>query len=385
MKHLVALLIGASLSLLNGCINFSGEKHPETIKIGVILPMTGNRAFSGRKTLNGINLAYKQIQQKTPIRGKVIKLVIIDNKTSLKGSRDAIQQCAKQKVELIIAACTTDNALAIKPLAAKLKIPVLLTLSTGNVVTERNPYMFRCCFTDSFQARAIATFAAQDNRYSNVDVLFDLNDKVTYRRDLGREFATEYKNLTGKNVRKIGYQSGTQDFIRQLRTFKASKAPAIFAPADISDAGTILKQARMLGNYKVFIGSDGWDHKELFVNCGDNPEPCILSSMFSAEYNLPEVQKFVRSVKARTGELPSVDCAQAYDAMNIIVKALQLSQTSDNIRSGLYKIKDFPGVTGSITIDAEGNAQKTVFIKKVVKQANGKFAFKLLKTISPKK
>ena len=385
MRYLVACLAGASLLLLNGCINFSGENTPKETKVGIILPMSGKRAFSGKKTLNGIKLAYKQIQQKAPVRGKLIKLVIIDNKTSIKGSRDAIRQCAKQKVSLAIAACTTANALAIKPLAEELKIPVLLTLSTGNIVTERNPYMFRCCFNDEFQARALAAFAAQDNRYSDVNVLFDLNDQVTYRRDLGQEFATEFKKLTGKNVKKIGYQSGTQDFIHQLRTFKASKAPAIFAPGDISDAGTIIKQARMLGIYKVFIGSDGWDHKELFDSCGSRPEPCILSSMFSAESELPEVQKFVRSIKARTGEVPSVDCAQAYDALNLTVKALKLSQNPNDIRSGLYQIKNFPGVTGSITINAEGDAQKTVFIKKVIKLANGKFAFKLLKIISPKK
>jgi branched-chain amino acid transport system substrate-binding protein len=378
-------MAGASLLLLSSCINFSGENRPEETRIGIILPISGERAFSGRKTLNGIRLAYEQIQKKGPVRGKMIKLVIIDNKTSIKGSQDAIRQCAAQKVSLAIAACTTANALAIKPLAEELKVPVLLTLSTGNIVTERNPYMFRCCFNYGFQARALAAFAAQDNRYSDVGVLFDLNDQVTYRRDLGREFAAEFKKLTGKTVKKVGYQSGTRDFVHQLRKFKADKVPAVFAPGDISDAGIIIKQARMLGIYKVFIGSDGWDHKALFSSCGSSPEPCILSSMFSVESALPEVHDFVRSVKARTGEMPSVDCAQAYDSLNLAVKALMLSQNPEDIRSGLYQIKNFPGVTGSITINAEGDAEKTVFIKKVVKQANGKFAFKLLKTISPKK
>lgn len=385
MKYFTIFISAIFLLLLGACINFSGGQDTNETRIGVIVPLSGSRAFSGQKSLDGISLAYEQIKQQEPVRGKSIKLIIVDNKTSVQGSRDAMQKCADAQVSLVIAACTTSNALAIKPLADKMKIPVILTLSTGNIATERNPYMFRCCFTDSFQAQALAAFAAKDKAYRDVAVLLDLNDQVTYRRDLGRGFAAAFQKITGKTVEKIGYHSGTKDFSSQLSELKKSTVPAIFAPGDTSDAGIILKQARSLGVYKVFLGSDGWDQEELFATCGPKPEPCIVSSMFSTESELPGVREFNRSIKARTGNLPGVDCAQAYDALHLAVRALQLSSVKDDVRSGFYQIKDFPGVTGNITINAEGNALKTVFIKKIVKQADGGFAFKLIKTISPQK
>jgi len=386
MRIIFALIISGFLLSLNSCCIFTPpEESPQVTKIGVIVPKTGKRAFSARKSLDGIFLAHDQINKKGPVRGKLIKLVILDNNSSVKGSRKAMQRLVKyHKVKLVIAACSTANALAIKPIAAKAKVPVLLTISTGNVVTERNPYMFRCCFSDDSQAKAMAAFAYNNKAYTDVGVLLDLNEQVTYRRDLGRAFAAEFKNSLGRTVKEIGYRSGTKDFTSQMKEFKKSKATAIFAPSDIPDAGIILKQARENGLSKVFLGSDGWDHSELFDYFGPNPGACFLTSMFAPESSLPGVKEFVRSIKARTGAMPEPDTAQAYDALNIAVKALMLSKPGADIRSGLYKIKNYPGVTGITSIDAGGDAQKAIFIKKIIKKADKKFGFKLIKTIYPK-
>lgn len=386
MRTIFTLTISIFLLTLNSCCFFTPTTAPpEETRIGVLLPMSEKRAFSGQKTLDGIFLAHDQINKKGPVRGKMIKLVIIDNKSSIKGSRLAMERFVnKEKVSLVIAACSTANALAIKPIAAKGKMPVLLTLSTGNIATERNPYMFRCCFSDDFQAKAMAAFASNNQMYNNVGILLDLNGQVTYRRDLGRAFAAAFKKNAGKTVKEVGYCSGTKDFSSQMKEFTKSKVTAIFAPSDIPDAGIMLKQARKNGMRKAFLGSDGWDHSELFDYSGSSPEPCFLTSMFSAESNLPGIKEFVRSIKARTGKLASVDAAQAYDALKIAVRALMLSKSKTDIRSGLYQIKNYSGVTGMTSINAEGNAVKTIFIKKIIKKENNKFGFKLIKTISPK-
>jgi len=385
MKNIFTLIISICLLSLTSCCFINPTiAPPRETKIGVILPMSGNRAFSGKKSLAGIFLAHDQINKKGLVRGKIIKLLIIDNKSSIKGSRLAMQRLAKDKVTLVIAACSTANALAIKPIAKKIKIPVLLTISTGNVVTERNPYMFRCCFNDNSQAKVMARFAYKDKMYNNIGILLDLNEQVTYRRDLGRAFAADFKKSFGKGVKEIGYRSGTKNLMRQMREFKQSNVAAIFAPSDIPDAGMMLKQARKCGLTKAFLGSDGWDHPELFKYSGRRPEPCFITSMFSPESKLPGVQEFVRSIKARTGQLANADTAQAYDALKITAKALMLSKSKTDIRSGLYQIENYPGVTGSTSINAEGNAIKTIFVKKIIRKKNRAFGFKLIKTISPK-
>jgi branched-chain amino acid transport system substrate-binding protein len=384
MKTVFTTLTCVFLLALSSCSFFTpAADSPQETKIGVLLPMSGGRAFSGKKSLAGIFLAHDQINGKGLVRGKLIRLVIIDNKSSTAGSRRAMKKLIDEKVKLVIAACSTANALAIKSLAAKAELPVLLTLSTGNVSTERNPYMFRCCFNDEFQAKVMAAFASNMQMYNDMDVLVDLNEKVTYRRDLSRTFSAYYKKIPGKTVKEIAYRSGTKDFSGQMKTIRESKAAAVFAPSDIPDAGIILKQAREAGVRKAFLGSDGWDNKELFDYCGSNPGPCFLASMFSAESKLPGVSEFVKSIKKRTGKVPEPDTAQAYDALNIAVKALMLSKSLTDIRSGLYQIKKYPGVTGFTSINGAGDAEKTIFIKKIIKKSNNKFAFELIKTISP--
>ena len=385
MKTIYALIISVFLLSLNSCCFLTTTvEAPKETKIGILLPLSGDYALSGKKSLTGIFLAHDQINKKGLVRGKIIKLVIIDSKSSVKGARQAMKRFAeKEEVTLVIAACSTADALAIKAIAAKAKIPVLLTISTGNIVTERNSYMFRCCFNDAFQAKAMAKFAYKDKMYNNVSILLDLNDQVTYRRDLGRAFAAAFKKSKGRTIKEIGYRSGTKDFMSQMKEIKKSKAAAVFAPSDIPDAGIMLKQARKYGVRKVFLGSDGWDHRELFNYAGSRPEPCFLTSMFSPESKLPGVKEFVRSIKARSGLMPDSNGAQAYDALKITVKALMLSKSKTDIRSGLYQIKNYPGITGLTSINAKGDAEKTIFIKKIIKKTNGKFVFKLIKTISP--
>jgi len=241
MRIIFTLVISVFLLSLNACISFSDPAAQET-KIGVLLPLSGKRAFSGKKSLAGIFLAHDQINKRGPVRGKVIKLVIIDNKSSVKGSRQGMKRFVeKEKVTLVIAACSTANALAIKAMAAKAKVPVLLTISTGNIAIERNSYMFRSCFNDDSQAEAMAVFAYNNKMYTDIGILLDLNEQVTYRRDLGRAFAAAFKKSFGKTVKEIGYRSGTKDFVPQMKELKQSKAVAIFAPSDIPDAGMILK------------------------------------------------------------------------------------------------------------------------------------------------
>lgn len=386
MRIIFTLPISIFLLALSACTSISPTPRPspQETRIGVLLPLSGERAFSGRKTLAGIFLAHDQLENKGQVRGKMIKLVIIDNKSTVKGSREAMKTFIdKENITLLIAACSTANALAIKPLAEDAKIPVLLTIATGNIVTERSPYMFRCCFTDSLQGKAMAVFACRNKLYDNVSVLLDLNDRITYRRDLGRAFAAAFKKISGKTVTEVGYCSGSDNFVPQIAEFKKNRAAAIFAPSDIPDAGIILRQARKCGVDKVFLGSDGWDHPELFKYSGPQPQPCFFTSMFSPEADLPGVKEFVRAIKARTGSAPNVDTAQAYDALRIAVNALKLSRTPDDIRSGLYQIQNFPGVTGAVSINAQGDAVKAIFIKEVIQKPNGKFGFKLIKTILP--
>ena len=130
MKTIFALIISIFLLSFTSCCFLSTTVlPPKETKIGVLLPLSGKRAFSGKKTLAGIFLAHDQINKKGPVRGKMTKLVIIDNKSSVKGSRLAMKRFVdKEKVTLVIAACSTANALAIKEIAEKAKVPVLLTL-----------------------------------------------------------------------------------------------------------------------------------------------------------------------------------------------------------------------------------------------------------------
>ncbi|MDD5598578.1 MAG: ABC transporter substrate-binding protein, partial [Victivallaceae bacterium] len=112
--RIITIITGSLLLLsLGACTNLSDKSGGRETRIGILLPMSGKHSFRGRKTLDGIFLAHDRINKMGPVRGKIIKLVIIDSKSTVKGSRAAMTRfIEKENVSLVIAACTTANALA---------------------------------------------------------------------------------------------------------------------------------------------------------------------------------------------------------------------------------------------------------------------------------
>jgi branched-chain amino acid transport system substrate-binding protein len=105
--------------------------------------------------------------------------------------------------------------------------------------------------------------------------------------------------------------------------------------------------------------------------------------MFSIQYQKPEVKKFIDAMRRKTNELPGMCEAQGYDTFKLAVKAASLRNGSADFRGGLYRIKNYPGITGNISIDASGNAVKPVFVKQIVKTPEGKLTTRLVKILNP--
>ncbi len=353
----------------------------DDIKIGVIVPLSGEYAIYGEKVLDGIKLAAWQINQKGGINGKTVELLVRDNQSLFDPTAKAMDELVDRKIVMVIGAYASENTLALKPGALKHKIPVLAPIATNDVVTERNPFMFRACFNDTFQARALARFIFERGSSPNLGIMVDVNEEGVYSRDLGRRVEVEYRELGGSVVKVVGYYRGDVIFTPQLRELIKANVQAIFVPAYAPEANRIIRQARKLGFTGDIFGCDGWDEPELLVPEMGNPGKCSFSTMFSVEYDTIQVKEFITTIKAVTERPPGVCEAQGYDAMNVAAAAL--THDADNVKSGLYRIKNFPGVTGPISINAERNVVTNVFFNHIVGNAKKGFSVKLLKILEP--
>jgi branched-chain amino acid transport system substrate-binding protein len=148
-----------------------------------------------------------------------------------------------------------------------------------------------------------------------------------------------------------------------------------------TEGALICRQARELGLTCPLISGDGWEAPELLEIGGAAVNGVYFSAHYSSESTAPEVQAFVQKYRARfNDETPDSLAPLAYDATLILAQAITRAGKTDGaaVRDALAQTKDFPGVTGRTTIDAQRNASKSAVIVTV---RDGHFRY--VETISP--
>jgi branched-chain amino acid transport system substrate-binding protein len=176
------------------------------------------------------------------------------------------------------------------------------------------------------------------------------------------------------------YSGGDKDFNAQLTSIKASNPDGIFVPGYYTEVGLIALQAKQLGLTVPIFGGDGWESSSLVPIGGAALEGDYFSTHFSPEDTSPAVQNFVKQYKQKFNETPDAMAALGYDSVMILADAMKKTGSTDGakVRDALAAEKDFPGVTGSLTMDANRNASKPAVILAI---KNG--AFKYVETVAP--
>jgi branched-chain amino acid transport system substrate-binding protein len=162
----------------------------------------------------------------------------------------------------------------------------------------------------------------------------------------------------------LTYVQKDMDFQSLLRKVKRANPDVIFLPGYYQEAGLIIKQARALGINAPFLGGDGWDSPKLFEIAGPAIKGNFISSHFAPDDKDPKVQAFVKSYEAAYKTKPGAMAALGYDAIGIVADAIKRakSTSSVDINAAIISTKNYPGVTGSITIDENRNSKKAAVI-----------------------
>lgn len=357
--------------------------QPPPVKIGAILPMSGEFKKYGKDLLFGINLKIDEINAAGGIDGRKLKLTVIDNESKANKTAPAMRKMADNKIFIVIGAYSTAATLSLKPDAEKYKITVLAPTATNDVITERNDYVFRTCFSDSYQGKVLGHYAVRHRNLKQIGVLLNMDEDGTYSRDLGKAACDSIVAEGGKIVAKEGYNRNQTTYIPQLQKILDAGVDGIFIPCYQEEAATMIKEARELGYRGQIFGGDGWDEQSLFEKISPLPGKCFFSTMFSVSYDTKQTRRFLSTVREITRMEPSLCNAQGYDTVGIIAVAVKNSVFDSDIRKALFEIKDYPGVTGNITINKDRNAVKTIFIKEIVKLPSGYYGPEFVEAIEP--
>jgi branched-chain amino acid transport system substrate-binding protein len=371
----VLALVAASAITLSCGERGSGKE----ILVGEYGSLTGGIATFGISTKNASEMAFDEINKKGGVLGKQIKLLVEDDQSKPEEAGTAVTKLINQDhVVAMLGHVASSHSLAAAPICQSNKVPMITPSSTNPRVTQVGDYIFRVCFTDTFTGEVVAKFVADTLKAKKVAILVDV--RSDYSVGLQTFFGEAFKRRGGEIVANQSYSQGDSDFRAQLTQIKATNPEAIYVPGYYTEVGTIVHQARELGITVPFVGSDGWDSPKLWEIGGEALNGCYFSNHYSTDDPNPSVQKFVNDYKTKYGQTPDALAALAYDAARILADSFTRagSTDGDKVRKAIGATKDFPGVTGAITINAERNAVKPAVILKI---ENGKYL--LVETITP--
>lgn len=340
--------------------------HADDIRIGQYVSLTGTTATFGQSMNKGVTMAIDEANAGGGILGQKVKLITEDDQSKPEEAKiAAIKLIKQQRVVALLGEIASSRSLAAAPEAQRAGIPMVSPASTNPKVTQVGDYIFRTCFIDPFQGSTMAKFAHDTLKVNQVAILKDV--KNDYSVGLAEFFERTFTGLGGQVVATESYSEGDTEFRAVLTAIRAKNPQAIYVPGYYTEVGLIARQARELGLKVPLLGGDGWDSEKTLEIGGDAVNGSYYTNHLSAEDPSPVVQGFIQKYKARNGEVPDAMAVLGYDAARILLDAIKRAGSTEGakIRAALASTKDFPGVSGSITIDADRNSKKNIVVLKI--------------------
>lgn len=364
-------LLGLMVSVItSGCKRNEAPPISNEIVIGEYGSMTGSEATFGQSTHNGLLMAQEEINAQGGIGGKKVRIVSYDDqgKTSEVGTA-VTRLITSDHVLAVIGEVASSLSIAGGQIAQQHQVPMISPSSTNPKVTETGDYVFRVCFIDPFQGYAMARFATDSKEHHGLGLkklALLIDQRQAYSQGLAQFFKDSLPKMGGQIVATESYQGGDQDFSAQLERFKKAAPEAIYIPGYYTDVANIAKQIRAIGITVPLLGGDGWE--SVTEIGGDAIQGAYYTNHYASDEKRPEVERFTSTYLARYHKTPDSMAALGYDSLMLLKDAILRSPTvtSQAIRTALADTKEFHGVTGKITIDANRNATKPAVVLQIV-------------------
>ncbi len=371
----VALVLGLALGYLffgsSGSSNEQGVKGKVTsedtvIKIGVMMPLTGDTAVYGVGVKNAVEMAVAEINANKMLQGKQIQLVIEDSKCLPKDASTSVNKLiSEDHVLAIVGELCSSATLAAAPVAEASQTVMISPASTSPKITDAGDYIFRDIPSDALQG-VVGADLVYTSGYRNVALLYINNEYGVGLKDV---FKNRFLSVDGEVITEETFEQGATDFRTQLTKINDAAPDAIYLVALPAEAGLLLKQAAELGMNIPFIGTEGMKDPSVIEVAKEAAEGLVLTTPKpnSDAHN----QAFVTNYKQQYGSEPALFAAEGYDAMQLLALAIKNSDGShQGVKDALYQIKSYLGASGTITINNKGEVEKPYSYFKV---ENGKF------------
>ncbi len=343
---------------------FMGQAYAaDTVKIGLMGPMTGSWASEGQEMKQVLDLLAEELNAKGGIAGKKVEVISEDDGGDPRTASLAAQRLATQGVVAVIGTYGSAVTEATQNIYNEAKIIQIANGSTAIRLSEKKlPYFFRTCPRDDEQAKV----GVQAIQKLGVKKLAVLHDNSTYAKGL----ADEAKALLQGKVDIVFFEALTpkeQDYTAILTKMKAAQPDFVFFTGYYGEGGLLLKQKKEMNWNVPFMGGDATNNPDLVKIAGKDAAAgfYFLSAPLPKDLPFEQAKAFLAAFAKKYGNPPSsIYAVLAGDGFRVVATAIEQTKATDTARIADYlhkELKDFPGLTGKITFNEKGDRVGEVY------------------------
>ena len=339
------------------------SQQNDIVKVGVILPLTGESAYWGQNIKEGIELGVEEINENGGILNKKIHVLYEDSKGRPKEAVSSLNKLiSTEEIKYVIGDVISTNILAMAPIAEKNQV-LLIGFGESDLITSAGDFIFRNWNSASSDADITGEFAIKN---TSKIILLSRND--AFGESAKKSFL---KKIDGdiKIVDDLIFETDSNEFKTIISKFKNKEYDGIYFAGFHGEAQNFIKQYIELGGKQVNIyGVSSWEEKSLIDFISNNyygdvyygyPKPVDNTS--------PVVMNFHEKFKLKYNKSPEILSDNGYDAIYMYKQAIESSGNFDILQNkkNLYLIKDFDGASGKFSVDKNGDVNKPFGLKRI--------------------
>lgn len=351
----IALIAGLTYLLVQ---NKERSKSSETVKIGVIIPLTGDVATYGQDLKKGMDLAFAEEEGFTPLYQ--------DSKASKTDGLKAMQYLRSAKgVSFFIGDATTTVSLTIAEDAQKNGNILLVPIASGDDIKNKGDMIFMNCPRNEKQAISAAKYVAEKYKDKRIGVIYQ---QIPYGIEISKNFTAELERNSVKTV----FSQSVQDVQTGLRSVIAKAKNAnldlIFIPMEYEAGALVLKQCREHGIAADFMGTDGSYSQKLIELAGDASEGFCFT-MFPIDSNCDYYKDFAAKYMQKYKTEPNIFSCYGYESAKSLMYAIKTAGNNPDAVKHFFLENTFDSFTGKLTYDSTGEVERDFGVVKVINKA----------------
>ena len=349
-------MIRKKLSLLAVLLAAFGCEQEKVMKIGAVLPLTGEGAVYGQPVSKGVELAFEELKAREGFPFP-LQLQVLDSESDPMKAEQLLEQLYEEGALAVIGGVITPEALQMVTVADRYNQVLISPSASSPELTGISKNFYRVFPSDAREGATMGNFATQKLKAEKVVILAK---EHPYARGIQQQFGEQFEQFGGEVLELIEFPSVPSDLSGLVERVMTLEPDAVYLAAYAEDLARMIKGLRDLGYKGTIFTTSAFAAPEIIEQVGKPAEGVFLTqAAFDTASENPLVANFVNSFREKYGVNPDLYAAHGYDSMLVLAQAaLESGTIATEFWKGVRALRDFEGATGTIQFDERGDVQK---------------------------